>query len=66
MEASIGNLRRNCFARTPVEKVGRRGESFSPELRGKMGMKHNGADSVVDGAYSSFGLAVLLRRIWTR
>ena len=66
MEASVGNLGSDCFAWTPIEKIGGRGKSFSPKLRRKMGMKHESAHCVVDGTNSTLSLAVLLRCVRTR
>jgi hypothetical protein len=54
------------LARPEVEKVGGSGESFGPIGRRHMSLEEERASNVVEGAKSTFGLAVLLRSVRAR
>jgi hypothetical protein len=60
METRVRNKRVDGFARTSVDKICCGSERPSPKYFRKMGLKHECAHSIIKGANSTLGLAILL------
>ena len=54
------------LARSTIQQVDGRRESFSPECRFQACLKHKSTHSIVDRANSTFRLVILLRCVWAR
>jgi hypothetical protein len=65
METFIRHMRCYSFARSPIDQIGGSSKSFSPEGGREVGVEHEGAHGVVEGADGPLSFAILLRCIGT-